>query len=175
VLSPPARAAVRMFPALRGPLSRVDADLRPVEDADVDQVVAAALVIRRDAFQAVGGFSPEYFFFLEDTDLCRNLRDRGWRIRWMPRSHIVHLWGRSVTDPVGRQRLFFSAQDVYFRHWHGPAQLWALRVIRLPRYAAVRWRRAWSIRTVSDRHGSRGRSAAAPVPDSRPGHAAGPG
>jgi N-acetylglucosaminyl-diphospho-decaprenol L-rhamnosyltransferase len=69
VLSPPARAAVRMIPTLAGPLSRINADLRPIEDADVDQVVAASLIIRRTAFAAIGGFDPEYFFFLEDTDL----------------------------------------------------------------------------------------------------------
>jgi GT2 family glycosyltransferase len=145
LLSPPARVVAGLAPALRGPLSRVDADLRPVADADVDQVVAAALVVRRDAFQCVGGFSPEYFFFLEDTDLCRKLRTRGWRVRWVPRARIVHLWGRSVTDPVRRQRLFFAAQEVYFRRWHGPVALWLLRLVRLPRYVAVR-RRALSSR-----------------------------
>jgi GT2 family glycosyltransferase len=140
VLSVPARAVARLLPATARLLSWIDTDLRPVAEADVDHVVAAALVIRRDAFAAVGGFSPEYFFFMEDTDLCRKLRGQGWRIRWMPRARIVHLWGRSVPDPVGRQRLFLAAQEVYFRRWHSRLELWLLRLIRLPRYLAVRWR-----------------------------------
>jgi GT2 family glycosyltransferase len=143
VLSPPARAVARIAPALAGLLSRVRTDLWPVEDADVEQVAAAAVVVRRTAFEAVGGFSPEYFFFLEDTDLCRKLHDRGWRIRWMPQSRVIHLWGRSVADPIERHRLFLTAQEVYFRSWHSPVQLWTLRIIRLPRYAAVRCRYRW--------------------------------
>ena len=128
------------MPALAPRFGGIDTNFRPIAEADVEQAVAAALVVRRHAYEAVGGFSPEYFFFLEDTDLCRKLRQRGWRIRWLPGAHIVHLWGRSVTDPVGRQRLFFTAQDLYFRRWHSRAAGWTLRLLRLPSYVAVRWR-----------------------------------
>src|SRR5262249_54005881 len=133
VLSVPARLAARVAPALTRYLGVIDTNFRPVEEADVEQAVAAAVVVRRTGFEAVGGFSPQYFFFLEDTDLCRKLHARGWRIRWLPQAHIVHLWGRSTADPVSRQRLFFAAQELYFRRWHGRLGLWGLRLIRLPR------------------------------------------
>jgi GT2 family glycosyltransferase len=144
----PARAAAKVAPPTARIFAKIDTNFRQVEEADVDQVVAAAVVIRRTAYEAVEGFTPEYFFFLEDTDLCRKLQARGWRIRWIPQAHIVHLWGRSVPDPVRRQRLFFAAQDIYFRRWHGPAALWGLRVIRLPRYVGMRWRAYKRIRVA---------------------------
>jgi GT2 family glycosyltransferase len=139
-LSVPARAVARLMPAVAPRFGGIDTNFRPIAEADVEQAVAAALVVRRHAYEAVGGFSPEYFFFLEDTDLCRKLRQRGWRIRWLPRAHIVHLWGRSITDPVGRQRLFFTGQDLYFRRWHSRPARWTLRLLRVPSYLAVRWR-----------------------------------
>ncbi|MGH9094430.1 MAG: glycosyltransferase family 2 protein, partial [Acidimicrobiales bacterium] len=78
---------------------------------------------------------------LEDTDLCRKLHMGGWRIRWQPAAHIIHLWGRSVSDPVARQRLFFSAQDRYFRRWHRPVSLAVLRMLRAPLLLRTRLQR----------------------------------
>jgi GT2 family glycosyltransferase len=139
VVSVPARAAIRIAPATARALRCVDTNFRPVEEADVDHVVAAAMVIRRAAYEEVGGFSPEYFFYLEDTDLCRKLRARGWHIRWLPQSRIIHLWSGSMADPVRRQRLFFAAQEIYFRRWHSRGTLWALRLVRLPLYLRLGW------------------------------------
>lgn len=141
-LNPLARFLERYIPVLRGRLGLIDTSFRPMVAADVEQAVAAALVVRREAFEAVGGFSDEYFFFLEDTDLCRKMAERQWKIRWLPGSHVVHLWGRSVSDPVARQAMFFSAQDIYLRRWHSSATLGAVRVMRLPLLAAARLR-AW--------------------------------
>jgi GT2 family glycosyltransferase len=139
ILSVPARVAVRLAPSIAPRLAAIDTNFRGIGEADVDQVVAAAVVVRRKAYEAVNGFSPEYFFFLEDTDLCRKLRARGWRIRWIPRAHVVHLWGRSVPDPVRRLQLFLASQEIYFRRWHSRPALWGLRVIRLPLYARLGW------------------------------------
>ncbi len=140
-LSPIARQLAHRAPSLRNRLAFIDTDHRPRVPAEVDHVVAAAMVVRRSAFEAVGGFSPEYFFFLEDTDLCRKLRAEGWKIGWLPGSHMIHLWGRSVADPLVRQRMFFSAQDVYLRRWHGPATVRAAQALRIPLRTAARLER----------------------------------
>lgn len=59
---------------------------------DVDYGSGACLVVRRNCFEAVGGFdstfSPAYF---EDVDLCFALRERGARTVYEPRSRVVHL------------------------------------------------------------------------------------
>jgi GT2 family glycosyltransferase len=164
--SPLARLIARKVPTLRDYLAIVDTNLLPELAADVDQAVAASLIIRRSTYEDVGGFSPEYFFFLEDTDLCRKLRARGWRIRWIPEAHIVHLWGRSVPDPVTRQRMFFHAQDLYFKKWHRPWELSVLRIIRLPLLFSTRarsWAGRWARTVCSER--STGGSLLSP-----PGH-----
>ncbi|MBN8605794.1 MAG: glycosyltransferase family 2 protein [Caulobacterales bacterium] len=54
---------------------------------------AAAMLVRRDAFETVGGFDPRYFCFFEDIDLCFRLRLGGWRILQAPDAVVTHVGG----------------------------------------------------------------------------------
>jgi N-acetylglucosaminyl-diphospho-decaprenol L-rhamnosyltransferase len=47
-------------------------------EGDVPWVVGACFVVRRGAWDAVGGFDPAYFLYFEDVDLCWRLRCAGW-------------------------------------------------------------------------------------------------
>lgn len=64
----------------------------------VDWVAATAIAIRREAFDAVGGFDEDFFFFVEDVDICRRLWDAGWEIWFEPQAVVVHVWGGSWTQ-----------------------------------------------------------------------------
>src|SRR5262245_41469048 len=58
---------------------------------EVDYASAACLVVRRAAFLAAGGFSPEYeIAYFEDVDLMLSLRERGWQTWVEPASQVVH-------------------------------------------------------------------------------------
>ncbi len=54
---------------------------------------AAAMLVRRDAFNAVGGFDALYFCYFEDVDLCFRLRLAGWRILQSPDAIVAHVGG----------------------------------------------------------------------------------
>lgn len=47
---------------------------------DVDFAIGACQVVRRDAFEAAGGFDEDYFYGPEDVDLCLRLREGGLRV-----------------------------------------------------------------------------------------------
>jgi N-acetylglucosaminyl-diphospho-decaprenol L-rhamnosyltransferase len=66
-------------------------------ERDVDWVSGCCLAVRRDAFDAVGGFDPAYFMFVEDVDLCARLREAGWRVVFTPVAEVVHAIGGSVS------------------------------------------------------------------------------
>src|SRR5258706_4134510 len=51
---------------------------------------AAAILLRRRAFDEVGGFEPHIFMYGEDVDLSWRLRARGWRVVYRPRCAVVH-------------------------------------------------------------------------------------
>ena len=50
----------------------------------------AALVVRRDAWDALGGFDERYFMYGEDLDLSLRLRLAGWGVGIEPAARVVH-------------------------------------------------------------------------------------
>jgi GT2 family glycosyltransferase len=72
---------------------------RPSRTARVAQVVdflaGACLLVRRRAFNEVGGFDAAYWLgYYEDADLCLVLTARGYCSMYEPRSTVTHLRGR---------------------------------------------------------------------------------
>ena len=73
--------------------------------ADVDWVAGTFFVVRREAWDQVGGFDDDFFMYLEDVDLCWRLREKGWRTRYEPSARIVHHIGRSTDQTPYRMIL----------------------------------------------------------------------
>ncbi len=74
------------------------ADAPLSEARSVGWVAGTAVAIRREAFEAIGGFDERFFFFVEDVDLCKRLWDAGWEVWFDPRAVVVHEWGGSWTQ-----------------------------------------------------------------------------
>ena len=72
------------------------ADADPDEPRDVDWLSGCALMLRRAAFDDVGGFDPGYWMYVEDVDLGFRLREAGWRVRFEPASRVEHEVGASA-------------------------------------------------------------------------------
>lgn len=82
----------------------IDLSGTPPPDAaiEVEAVSGACMLLRRRAFDAVGGMDEGFPLHFEDLDLFARLRQAGWRIRWTPAATIEHAGGRSTrTRPVG--------------------------------------------------------------------------
>jgi len=52
--------------------------------------VAACLLVRRECFEAVGGFDEGYVNGYEDVDLCFAFQARGWYCVFEPASVLIH-------------------------------------------------------------------------------------
>ena len=63
---------------------------------DVDWVSGACFLVRRDAFEQVGGFDESYFMYAEEVDLCWRLGRAGWKVTYAPTAEVTHLQGRST-------------------------------------------------------------------------------
>jgi N-acetylglucosaminyl-diphospho-decaprenol L-rhamnosyltransferase len=63
-----------------------------------DFPAGAALLIRMTAFADVGGFDESFFMYSEETDLCRRIRERGWRILFCPDAVFVHVGAASTAQ-----------------------------------------------------------------------------
>jgi N-acetylglucosaminyl-diphospho-decaprenol L-rhamnosyltransferase len=73
---------------------QLDAD--PGRPRDVDWVSGAAVWLRREALATVGGWDERYFMYVEDVDLCWQLRQHGWRVAYEPGAVITHVQGATT-------------------------------------------------------------------------------
>ncbi|MGH9124280.1 MAG: glycosyltransferase family 2 protein, partial [Acidimicrobiales bacterium] len=67
-----------------------------LERRAVDWVSGACFLIRRQAWDALGGFDPRYFMYLEDVDLCWRAAGQGWRVLYEPAGQVTHAQGVSA-------------------------------------------------------------------------------
>jgi hypothetical protein len=96
-------------------------DQDPDQPRPVQHLMAAAVLIRRDVFNQVGGFDEQYQFCPEDLDLCVRLADHG-IIYYLPAAVIDHL-GR-ISARANRDWAYAAEKRgwaIYVRKHHGPA------------------------------------------------------
>ena len=93
------------YPFCRGRLfDTVEKDNGQYEtDADVFWASGAALLIRSEAYWAVGGLDSRFFAHQEEIDLCWRLRARGHRICCVPTSVIYHVGGGTLPKSSPRK------------------------------------------------------------------------
>lgn len=92
----------------------------------VDWVSGACMLIRREAFAAVGGFDERYFLYWEDADFCRRLATAGWRTAYAPVGDVRHLTARASRHAPVRSLLAFHRSAFRYYWTHGS---WAARAI----------------------------------------------
>lgn len=78
-------------------------------------VTGAAMLIRRAAYDAVGGLDPEYPFGGEDIDLCWRIRQHGWQIMCAQAVDSLHF--ESMTE--GRHEMDIPSRKRMHRIWGG--------------------------------------------------------
>ena len=64
----------------------------------VDAISGACMLIRKSVFNAVRGFTPDYFMYAEDLDLCLKVHQAGWKVLYVPGATIVHHGGQSSSS-----------------------------------------------------------------------------
>jgi GT2 family glycosyltransferase len=92
----------------------------PVE---VDSVIGACMLVRREAVEQVGLLDEEYFLFLEETDWCYQMKKAGWKIYHVPQAEILHFQGKSAEAEKGKARIeYYRSRYHYFRKNKGRQQ-----------------------------------------------------
>ncbi len=87
------------------------------DDGTVDWVSGACFMIRRGAFEDVGGFDERYFMFAEDMALCWDLRERGWRTAAVDDAVVTHVEGLSRQRATGSMIWAHHLSALRFE-WH---------------------------------------------------------
>jgi len=86
----------------------------------VDTLLGACIMVRREALDAVGLLDERFFMYSEEVDFCARLRKSDWEIYWTPRAEVVHYGGQSTRLVAAEMFLnLYKAKVQYFRKQHG--------------------------------------------------------
>lgn len=129
--------SARRYPTFRGALHRHTAfkslgvfkgeyekwlmkDFGQDEQKDVDQLMGAALMIRKSVLDEIGGMDERFFMYYEEVDLCYRVKQTGRRVVFLPQATITHLGGRSAEQvPVEKQLMAMTSLLRFFRKHYG--------------------------------------------------------
>jgi GT2 family glycosyltransferase len=106
---------------------------RPRHRCRVPWVTGCCFLVRRDCFQAVGGFDGDFFLYYEDVDLCQRAAAAGWSVWYEPSLRVTHhcpLQVRTLTPNlrlITRHALLAYAAK-HWAHWQAKLLNLALRL-----------------------------------------------
>jgi hypothetical protein len=106
-------------------------------ERDADFLMGAVLLVKREAFEQIGGFDERFFMFSEEVDLCDRLRQAGYRTVFTPTAEFVHVGGASTAPAwnlMYRQQLRGHILFLDLHHGRPAAEScrrWLIRALRL--------------------------------------------
>ena len=89
----------------------------------------AFVMLRADAFRAVGGFDEELFAHMEEIDLCWRLKNRGYRILCNPNSSVYHLGGGTLSQVHARKTYLNFRNSLIVSIKNDPRKAFAMRLL----------------------------------------------
>ena len=99
---------------------------------EVETMLGACLILRREALDQTGLLDPDYFMYSEEIDLCYRLRRKGWHLYWMPLAQVIHYGGQSTRQVASTMFLqLYKSKILYFRKHHGRLSALVYKLILL--------------------------------------------
>jgi GT2 family glycosyltransferase len=88
---------------------------------EVETASGAAILVRRGAFERVGGFDEDFFFYAEESDFFARLRQAGGRVLFEPAARAVHRGGlaSAAVAQAELDRRLHAGLRLYARKHHG--------------------------------------------------------
>jgi len=91
-----------------------------LEPIEVDSVIGACMIMRREAMEQVGLLDEDYFLFLEETDWCYRMKKAGWKVYHLPEAEIYHFQGKSAEAEKKRARVeYYRSRYLFFKKHRG--------------------------------------------------------
>ena len=75
--------------------------------------MGAFLVVRREAWDAAGGFDDDQWMYAEDINLAWKLKKRGWGVRYEPRAVVHHVHSAALSQAFGDAWVGRAASATY--------------------------------------------------------------
>lgn len=81
-------------------------------EREVDWISGAAICLRKDAAKSINYFDEGYYMYVEDMDLCYRLKQKGWRVYYVPRAKVYHHIGQS-SKQISKKMIIEHQKSIY--------------------------------------------------------------
>jgi hypothetical protein len=99
--------------------------LDPDEQAEVDSVVGAFMLVRREVIRDVGLLDERFFMYGEDLDWALRIKRAGWKIYYYPAVTVLHYKGESSRRSRRARFEFYRAMYLFYRkHYANETSRW---------------------------------------------------
>lgn len=114
--------------------------LDPDQMAEVDAVVGAFMLVRREAMREIGLLDDSFFMYGEDLDWAFRIKAAGWNVYYNPEITVLHV-KRAASRQNPRSRVeFWRAMEIFYRkHYAAQTPRWLHYMILCAVRAQTRW------------------------------------
>lgn len=87
---------------------------------EVDWILGACLLVRREAVESVGLLDERFFLYFEDVDWCYRMKQKGWKVYYHPDAVVIHAHAReSAQKVINRSFIAHMASLIrYYDKWN---------------------------------------------------------
>ncbi len=83
---------------------------------EVDAVSGAFMMMRKEVYEKIGGFDPQFFMYGEDLDLCFRTQKAGYKVFYFHETEIIHYKGESTKrSSLDETTIFYNAMHLFVR------------------------------------------------------------
>jgi len=101
------------------------------KNQEVAFVIGACFLAPKEIIGKVGGFDKRYFFYVEETDLMKRLKDKGYRVYFLSDAKIIHLGGASTAGKTNNKKYNYLLENWYqfFKLHYGGLYLFWVKTV----------------------------------------------
>jgi hypothetical protein len=110
------------FPFCRGRiLSEIEKDQGQYNEiTEIFWATGACLFIKAELYDKVGGLDEDFFAHMEEIDLCWRLKNRGYKIAYIPHSKVYHVGGGTLPNNNPRKLFLNYRNNLYLLYKNLP-------------------------------------------------------
>jgi hypothetical protein len=90
------------------------------ETKEVDWMLGACMMMRRDTLDEIGGLDETFFMYSEEVDWCWRTKQAGWAVYYLPEATVLHWGGQSSSKvPIKRRALVYKSKLLFLDKHYG--------------------------------------------------------
>lgn len=102
------------------------------QQSEVDWVMGACMIVRKDTYLHIGGLNSNYFMFGEDMEWCYRIKIGGYKVLYIPSSQVVHHFNKSGTsDAAKRYEMMYKNYYSFCNTYLGKIRTVIIRIMNI--------------------------------------------